>query len=117
MKNNKGFTLIELVIVMGIIAIVSAIGFTTYQGYIFKTNEAACLSEVKSYANLVYYNLDEQISMDKLPSPIVPSCSDITDASKWDKDTMELLIQAKSKKSSEMNIQCDLSLSASCKII
>lgn len=117
MKINKGFTLIELVIVLGIIGILSAVGFTTYQGYVYKTNVSACLSEVKSYANLVYYNLDEQINTDKLPQANAPSCDEITDASQWNKDTVDLLIQAKSKKSPEINIQCDLSVSASCEII
>ena len=117
MKINKGFTLIELVIVLGIIGVLSAVGFTSYQGYVYKTNVSACLSEVKSYANLVYYNMDEQINTDSLPKPNVPNCDQITDTSQWNKDTAELLIQAKSKKSLEVNIQCNLAVSASCEII
>lgn len=117
MKINKGFTLIELVITLGVIGVLSALGFTSYQGYLYKTNVSACLSEVKSYANLVYYKLDEQINTDELPEPNASNCDQITDASQWNKDTVGLLIQAKSKKSPEINIQCDLSLDASCEIL
>lgn len=117
MNKVSGFTLIELVIVLGIIGIVSSIGFTSYQGYIFKTNVAACLAETKSYANLVYYNLDEQINIDTLPKPNAPNCDQITDASSWTSNTDDLLIQAKSKKSPEINIQCNLAESASCTLL
>ena len=38
MKTNKGFSLIELMIVIGIIGIVSAIGVFSYQGYLANAN-------------------------------------------------------------------------------
>lgn len=36
MKNNRGFTLIELMVVVGIIAILAAIGYPSYQNYVTK---------------------------------------------------------------------------------
>lgn len=41
-KNTKGFTLIELIVVMAIIAILASIAVPTYFGYIKKAKEKVC---------------------------------------------------------------------------
>lgn len=52
MKNTKGFTLIELMIVVAIIGILAAIVVPAYQSYTRKSNDTACLSEMKTYSSL-----------------------------------------------------------------
>lgn len=48
MKKQKGFTLIELMIVVSIIAVLAAIAYPSYQRYVVKSRRAAaagCLQE------------------------------------------------------------------------
>ena len=51
MKRTKGFTLIELMIVVAIIAIIAAVGFPSYQNYIVQTNRTQCQSALAQMAN------------------------------------------------------------------
>lgn len=48
---NRGFTLIELMIVVAIIAILAAIALPAYESYRIRSREGACQAEMKAYAN------------------------------------------------------------------
>ncbi len=51
-RNGRGFTLIELMIVVAIIAILAAIAYPSYQRYVLRTYRAQAKADLVEYAGL-----------------------------------------------------------------
>lgn len=72
MKAQKGFTLIELMIVVAIIGILAAIAIPQYQNYTIRSAERACLAETKAYANVLMVWLHEGGASQAAPNNTPP---------------------------------------------
>lgn len=52
--NKKGFTIVELVIVIAVIAILAAVLIPTFAGVVEKANKSATLQEARNFYTEVY---------------------------------------------------------------
>lgn len=76
MKNKKGFTLVELAIVVAIISILAAIGFISYTGAQVKARDSKRATELSSIASaLELYRADKKKYPDFTPTGTPAGCA------------------------------------------
>ena len=107
-QSNKGFTLIELMIVVAIIGILAAIALPAYQAYSRQSAEAACLQEAGAYASFALASL---ASSDTPPAPQMAACLSIDEVTAVGAD-----ISATPRLPGRRAISCDMDY-GTCQIL